>query len=105
MMNQHVFAIPSGPTNSNLLWESTGWSMYVDDDSLIIAGDCTREQAEAALAQNITEAQAAEAARIADLEAKEAARLSARARLKSQGFTDAEIDVMYPTLAVPIAVA
>lgn len=41
-----------------------------------------------------------EAERVAELEAKEAARLSARARLKSQGFTDAEIDIMYPTLAV-----
>ena len=30
--------------------------------------------------------------------AKEAARLSARAKLHAQGFTDAEIAVMYPTL-------
>jgi hypothetical protein len=44
-----------------------------------------------------------ETARVAETAAKEAARLSARARLTSQGFTDAEIDVMYPTLVAPSA--
>jgi len=44
-----------------------------------------------------------EAQRIAHAEAREAARLSARARLQTQGFTDAEIDVMYPTLVGPSA--
>lgn len=43
-----------------------------------------------------------EAERVAELEAKEAARLSARARLASQGFTESEIDVMFPTLAASL---
>lgn len=43
----------------------------------------------------------AEAVRLAEEAAKEEARLSARARLLTQGFTDAEIDVMYPTLVSP----
>jgi hypothetical protein len=34
---------------------------------------------------------------------RESARLSARSKLLSQGFTDAEIDVMYPTLVAPSA--
>lgn len=43
-------------------------------------------------------AAAAEAERVAAEEAREAARVSARARLAAQGWTDAEIDVTYPTL-------
>jgi hypothetical protein len=48
-----------------------------------------------------TAAAIAEAERVAAEEAREDARLSARARLILQGFTDAEIDVMYPTLIAP----
>jgi hypothetical protein len=40
----------------------------------------------------------AEALRLSEEAAKEEARLSARAKLIEQGFTDAEIDVMYPSL-------
>jgi hypothetical protein len=40
----------------------------------------------------------------AEAAAKEATRLSARAKLHAQGFTDAEIDVMYPTLVAPSAI-
>lgn len=43
----------------------------------------------------------AEAARLVEEAAKEEARLSARAKLIEQGFTDAEIDIMYPTLVAP----
>jgi len=50
-----------------------------------------READAAAAAAAEAERQEAEAAR-------EAARVSARARLASQGWTDAEIDVTYPTL-------
>ena len=46
-------------------------------------------------------AAAAEAERLAAEAAREAARVSARARLASQGWTDAEIDVTYPTLVNP----
>lgn len=49
-------------------------------------------------AEDLAASAIAEAARIAAEGAREAARLSARARLIEQGFTDAEIDVMYPTL-------
>lgn len=50
------------------------------------------------------EAAAAEemAQRVAEAETAEAARLSARARLEAQGFSAAEIDVMYPNLSEPI---
>lgn len=47
------------------------------------------------------EAAAAEAERQQQEAAREAARVSARARLVSQGWTDAEIDVTYPTLVAP----
>lgn len=43
-------------------------------------------------------AEAAEAERQEQDAAREAARVSARARLAAQGWTDAEIDVTYPTL-------
>lgn len=46
-------------------------------------------------------AAAAEAERQEQEAAREAARLSARARLAAQGWTDAEIDVTYPTLVAP----
>ena len=46
-------------------------------------------------------AAAAEAERQQQEAAREAARVSARARLAAQGWTDAEIDVTYPTLVAP----
>lgn len=104
-MMMHEFDLPSQPTNSTLFRGTFGWDLYVRNDKMVVAGDCTREQAQAALSQNVADAEAAEAARIAELEAQEAARVSARARLRAQGFSDAEIDVMYPSLAVPIIVA
>lgn len=56
-------------------------------------------------APSLSECEAAwaeiEAARAADAAEREAARLSARARLAAQGWTDAEIDVTYPTLVAP----
>lgn len=58
----------------------------------LTAEEIAQREADAAAAA------AAEVERQAAEEAREAARLSARARLTSQGFTDAEIDVMYPTL-------
>ena len=67
----------------------------------------SNEEYEATLASWVAaeeESAAAEAERVATEEARESARLSARARLTSQGFTDAEIDVMYPTLAAPSAI-
>lgn len=45
--------------------------------------------------------EAMKAAQEAAAQAKEAARVSARARLAAQGWTDAEIDVTYPTLVAP----
>ena len=42
----------------------------------------------------------AEAERVAEEMAKEESRISARSKLLDQGFTNAEIDVMYPTLKV-----
>lgn len=52
-------------------------------------------------AENEAAAAAAEAERQEAEAAREAARVSARARLASQGWTDAEIDVTYPTLVQP----
>lgn len=79
----------------------------MSDTPIAVIVDCTdgtvteRPLTPEEIAQREADAAAAaiaEAERVAAEEAREAARLSARARLTSQGFTDAEIDVMYPTL-------
>ena len=59
------------------------------------AAEVAQREADAAAAA------AAEAERQEAEAAREAARVSARARLASQGWTDAEIDVTYPTLVNP----
>jgi hypothetical protein len=79
----------------------------MSDTPIAVIVDCTdgtvteRPLTAEEIAQREADAAAAavaEAERVAAEEAREEARLSARARLASQGFTDAEIDVMYPTL-------
>lgn len=77
------------------------WTMTDDDIDTIIwhtpdVEPVTRADIDAEIARLEQEAAAA-------AEAKEVARLSARARLAGMGFTDAEIDVMYPNLAAPVA--
>jgi hypothetical protein len=58
----------------------------------LTAEEIAQREADAAAAAT------AEAERLEAEAAREAARVSARARLASQGWTDAEIDVTYPTL-------
>lgn len=67
-------------------------------DGTVETRDATPEEVAQREAE-IAEAAEAQALRDAEIAAKEEARLSARAKLVDQGFTDAEIDLMYPTLA------
>ena len=75
------------------------WTMTDNDISTIIwhtpdVEPVTQQDIDAEIARLEREA-------VAAAEAKEAARLSARARLAGMGFSDEEIDVMYPNLAAP----
>jgi hypothetical protein len=46
---RHEFSIPSKPLNSTKFRDETGFDLYIIDDQLIISGDCTKAQAQAAL--------------------------------------------------------
>jgi hypothetical protein len=87
---EHAFVMPNQPLNSVEFQRQSGWDMYLRGESLIVAGDCTRDQAEAALADNIAAAAAAEAERVAAEEAKATAKASAIAKLAALGLTEAE---------------
>jgi hypothetical protein len=45
----HTFDIPSKNLNSDIFFADTGWNLFVLDGKLCITGDCTREEAQAAL--------------------------------------------------------
>lgn len=78
--------------------------MYTTIEVNCATGQVTeRELTAEEIAQREADAAAAaeaEEQRLAEELAKEESRISARSKLLDQGFTDAEIDVMYPTLAV-----
>jgi hypothetical protein len=47
---EHVFQIPNKPLNSDKFLQETGWNLFTNDaGDLIITGDCTKAQAQAAL--------------------------------------------------------
>jgi hypothetical protein len=47
---RHFFPIPSNKFfNSEDFKKETGFDLYVEDNQLIVAGDCTKTEAEAAL--------------------------------------------------------
>lgn len=45
----HTFDIPAKYLNSDIFLEETGWTLSILDGKLTITGDCTKEQAQAAL--------------------------------------------------------
>lgn len=47
---EHKISTPSKPINSLKFIEETGLSIFVREDEWFISGDCTKAQAEAALA-------------------------------------------------------
>jgi hypothetical protein len=48
-MNIYTFDIPNKPTHTQKFFDETGWSLYIEEGKLKIAGNCTEEQAQAAL--------------------------------------------------------
>ena len=47
---EHKIAKPNKPMHSTIFRDETGWELYTSGDDLFISGDCTKAQAEAALA-------------------------------------------------------
>ena len=45
----HLFDLPNKPTDSIIFKETTGWELFIENDKLCVNGDCTFEQAKAAL--------------------------------------------------------
>ncbi len=52
----HKLPMPNKPLNSSLFFEETGFYLHFRDGELYVVGDCTKEQAEAALAAHNPEA-------------------------------------------------
>ena len=52
----HKLQMPNKPLNSSVFYEATGFYLQVRDGELYVVGDCTQEQAEAALAAHNPEA-------------------------------------------------
>ena len=48
-MTEHKFPIPNKSTMTDVFREETGWELFILDGELYVSGDCTREQALAAL--------------------------------------------------------
>jgi hypothetical protein len=47
---EHVFQIPNKALNSDRFFNETGWNLFTNDaGNLIVSGDCTKAQAQAAL--------------------------------------------------------
>lgn len=46
---EHIFTIPKKALNTNIFNAETGWDLFIRDGELIISGECTKEQAKAAL--------------------------------------------------------
>lgn len=46
---EHSFNIPSKALNTDVFKSETGWDLFIRDNQLIISGDCTKAEAEAAL--------------------------------------------------------
>ena len=53
---QHSFDMPAKPLNADIFKDETGFDLYQREDKLVISGDCTQAQAEAALAAHNPEA-------------------------------------------------
>jgi hypothetical protein len=53
---QYLFDMPTKPLNADIFRDKTGFDLYQLNDKLVISGDCTQAQAEAALAAHNPEA-------------------------------------------------
>jgi hypothetical protein len=47
---EHKITKPNKPLHSTIFKNETGWELYTTGDDLFISGDCTKAEAEAALA-------------------------------------------------------
>ena len=47
---EHLFDMPKKSLNADIFKADTGFDLYQRGDDLVISGDCTKAQAEAALA-------------------------------------------------------
>lgn len=45
----HTFSIPDKNLNTDIFFQETGWNLFIVDGQLCISGDCTLEEAQAAL--------------------------------------------------------
>lgn len=46
---EHIFSIPSKALSTDKFFIETGWQLFIRDEQLIISGDCTKAEAQAAL--------------------------------------------------------
>ena len=53
---EHLFNIPTKQLNTEIFKNESGFDLYQREDKLVISGDCTQAQAEAALAAHNPEA-------------------------------------------------
>jgi hypothetical protein len=53
---EHKVSMPNKPLNSSIFLEETGFYLQMRDGELYVVGDCTKAQAEAALAAHNPEA-------------------------------------------------
>jgi hypothetical protein len=47
---EHKFVIPSKLLMTDVFRNETGWELFILGEDLIVSGDCTKQEAEAALA-------------------------------------------------------
>ena len=45
----HTFNIPNKYLNTYIFFNETGWNLFILDGKLCVTGDCTKEEAQAAL--------------------------------------------------------
>lgn len=45
----HTFDIPTKNLNTDIFFQETGWNLFIVDGQLCISGDCTIQEAQAAL--------------------------------------------------------
>jgi len=53
---EHKMLMPNKPLNSTIFLEETGFDLHIRDGELWVSGDCTKAEAEAALATHNPEA-------------------------------------------------
>lgn len=53
---EHILTKPNKPMDSTVFFDETGFDLYILDGNLIVSGDCTEKEAQAALdAHNVPE--------------------------------------------------